>query len=566
MVSLRVLLMALLLMCIAQLSYADDTNVTADITRETLLENQPISGTLTITHNESAPIDETSIRIGDKPLKVEKVRTVRLSENAPLLLVIYNFTLQGQSKGMYVLPRISVKIGDKIYQSSPSTYEVKAPQSKIYKTQTSEEPGQGQFLKLEAFVEGSDKLYPGQRTTLAYRITYKGDIEITKESLPLLEPAGLHKIGDVDISDQQIPNASVQVIKQLIEAVQPGTYTFGPSEIQGYAYQESAGQRVYLNPLLTSTVQPLSVTVEPFPILDQPASFTGAIGPLTMNVKMLTASEIALGDKIVLQIDISGPGTIEGIDFPDLFCQPGFSGLFEESDIPYQSSVQGNVKTFLVNLWSLSPLVKAIPSIEFSFFNPQNAAYDTLRSLEIPLKVVPEKEKIDSVVAENEPAPSSEPSKPIPTKPIEIQGIYVLNASDLHNLWFGTWDVFFILPFGSLLLIFAIYLKQAVEASKHRVRRLSSEELLNAAEKNLSTPQVFYYLLSQTLLTHLLEKGELSTTDIPPERIPSTGRGAIVRCFLLEVEEMRFSGKPERPLKELLERAKAILSEGGNSK
>lgn len=108
------------------LVYGDTVQVTAEVNDEygDLRAGAPIRGSVMITHNMDDAIDNDSFLIGDKPLKVEFVKSVRLSSYSNLIISIYHFQLDGMKAGEHVLPSIKVKVGGKNYESLSLTIQV----------------------------------------------------------------------------------------------------------------------------------------------------------------------------------------------------------------------------------------------------------------------------------------------------------------------------------------------------------------------------------------------------------------------------------------------------------
>lgn len=557
---------------------AQDVKVAVDISQGTIGVNQPVRGTISITHELNSKIDNASFKIGKDPLAVEFIREVKLVGNN--VLSIYRFESKGMPKGLYVLPAISANVGGAVYKSPLTSYEVQgnggtpytSPTQSTYgttqQTVTASNSNQAASLKLEAFVDGQSKIYPGQRTKLTYKATYTGHIDLREEVLPLLKPEGLRKIGDIDTKEEQQGELSVLLISQLVEGLQPGTFTYGPSFIEGIAYQETpGGRKVYVNPPLHSEAPPVTVEVLPFPADIKPASFKGAIGPLSMDVNLTSPSTVSVGDKITLTVNLTGNTLLENVSPPDVCCQPGFSGMFKASDLPPQSIIKGNTKTFIFDLWPLSTEIKAIPTLEYAYFNPDTARYEILKSKPIPLKVLSGKTPEEVPVGEPT-KPNAEEEKslePIPTQPIEIQTIYPLNCSDLHNLWFGTWNVFGLIPIGAALLLMQTVLRDALIRRRMQIKKITSADYFQEAEKNINSSKIFFPLLNKALILWLKENGEISEENISPEDLPQTGNAGKVRHFLMDIQEKRFTGKDDLPLKDILQRAKDILENKGET-
>lgn len=103
-----------------------DVSVNASLDSSTLNQGWPIKGTLEITHDESQKVDENSVQMDGKDLKVNLLRNVRI---APQSLDCQYLSIHGsfQNKGAYTLPALSVKVGEKTYQTFSIPYEVQGP-------------------------------------------------------------------------------------------------------------------------------------------------------------------------------------------------------------------------------------------------------------------------------------------------------------------------------------------------------------------------------------------------------------------------------------------------------
>lgn len=568
-----VMLRLLALFLITSASLLGEIKVSVDLEQTLIPANQPLRGTIAVTHEESEKIDPATFMVGKAALPVEVVREVQLGGTPPLLLTIYRFQTDGRASGLYVLPPVSVSVNGKIYKSSMTSYEVQAGANGSPAPVTTPTPrptpspagviqsGKGQpSIRLEAYIEGKSTILPGERTRLAYRVIYSGNIELHEEVLPLLKPDGLRKIGDIDTQEMQLSEASELVISQLVEGVAPGTFSFGPSYIAGAPYQEDAsGRKTYGASMIRAEAPAVTVVVAPFPKQDKPASFNGAVGPLKMDVTLQSPAKVNVGDKITLAITLSGDTILENVLPPDVCCQPGFSGLFKSSDLPPLSTIKGNAKTFIVDLWPLSPEIKAIPSIEYTYFDPKTSGYVLLKSQEIPLTVLPAiKPEKESVLETTATAPIKEP-EPIKARPIEIQGIFPLACQDLHNAWFGTWDVFALIPLGAVLLLMQCAWRDAILLQRSRVPVKTSEDLLQEAQAQVDHPKLFFPLLNQTLITWLKEQKAIKSSDMYPESLPTTGLAGEVRAFMLRIQEQRFTGQEDLPRQALLDQAKALM-------
>lgn len=528
-----------------------DVKVSAEINKDSY-EDEPLKGTITITHDKTQPIDKDSFLLGKSTLAVEFVKDVQID---PLILSIYNFTLPAKREGLYALQNISVKIDGTVYQSPMSSYTVlpkresipsptqPAPQavpSGPHQSVTAVKP----TLRLEATIEGSNSLYPGQRTKLVYRYFFTGDIGLTTETLPLLDAEGFIKIGEKEINDFVQGNISIREITQLVEATVPGKYTLGPSLIEGRAYKEDIpGQPVFTSGKLSSEAPAVVITVLPFPEKDKPASFNGAVGQFTFKTSLLSAPEMAVGDEISLGLIISGKGNLKNITVSDLCCQPGMSGFFRLSDLPPSESIEGDTKTIVAKLRPLNTQIKAIPSIEFSFFNPATSKYVVLHSDPIPISV---KAGPSQTEEEPEKAVKSRLKQDVKTMAvpslIQIESIVPLRSSDLYNRPFGSWWALMFIPFAILLMIYQNHLKDYLEWKKNQKTIVTSDELFQQAFADQKNGKCDFELLKKSFKLALAEANLIPSADVSDKELPEEGLSKEVKVFCAALDEKQFAG------------------------
>lgn len=242
---------------------------------------------------------------------------------------------------------------------------------------------------LEAAVHGPSILYPGQRTRLIYTISFNRNIDLAESTLPFIHPAGLQKIGDAHITEEQRGEISIQNIEQEVEARKAGRFLLGPSSLRGYTYViDPAGKKWYNPRLLTVQVPAVELLVKPFPANTEPASFTGSLGKVVAAIKPLTSIGAArLGEELKFLLELSGLENLEDVRLPHLLCQPGLSGLFELGTTPLSGVVRENRKQFALVLKPVSLSASEIPSLEFSSFDPLAGTYSYAHTEPFPMKL-----------------------------------------------------------------------------------------------------------------------------------------------------------------------------------
>lgn len=555
----------LLLLLILPLSlFCQEVTVTAEIDEDGVVE-MPIKGSITVTHDQSLEVDMDSFRLDDDPIKVEFLKEVRLSPRSPLIISIYNFHLDPQPVGLQVLPEISVTVGGKAYSSISSTYKVvdrAPPSSKPTK------PSAAVVLKLETIVDGDTTLYPGQRITVGYRFLFNYSVDLVEENIPLLEAKGFRKIGGKETKDFTKDSLNVFEATQVIQAIEPGEYSFKPGILAGRAYRtDRLGRKEYAKTESRAESQSLTIQVLPFPEEGKPTSFNGAVGEtLEFSASLLTSNEVTVGDKMELLLTIEGNGELAGMPMPEVCCQPGYSGFFRLSDLPPMEEVSEMKKTFSVEMRPLNALMAELPSLEFSYFNSKSKKYTTLRSAPISITVTPLKrgavdERRHVLMEPKKGLEERADEKVLQPEPIEIEGNVPLTSADLENLTFGTWWVLLFVPFGISAILLQINMRGYIIKQQQRVIPKQSKDFFQEAFKEGPGSPRFFQLLHHAFLLRLVERGDILSAEIPIHQLSESGVQGKVRAFLHHIEEKRFSGKEEEFGEKFFKEAKMLFRE-----
>lgn len=521
--------------------------------------NFPLEGTITVTHSKQEKIDDQTFELDGKHLETLFVKDVVFSSGSDTLISIYTFRLPAKEKGLYLLPAVSVKIDGKTYKSIPATYEVTGAEGKPSsspKLGSSKKTTRGTkqavdhspvIFQLEAKVKGPATLFPGERTLLFYRISYNRSIDLSHSELPLIHPPQFRKVGDVQIRDSQQGNLTIQDLTQEVEASKLGTFEFGPSIIEGYAYTlDPGGNKVYDQTLLHAEAPVITLEVKPFPQKEQPLSFNGALGKIKAEVHLDSPSTVLVGDTVQFTVIMQGVANLTELRLPSLDCQPGFSGFFQTSDLPppaeIDKSTSTTTKVFRVELRPLTAFVNEIPSIEVSSFDPTSGKYVIEKTAPIKLTVTsPPSEKIASqkkVLAPQQLPLAKEWPQPV-LLPLELDN-QPAEITLLTRPWFsGPW-VLWLLPLGvSLLILQREWHRRLLLRPKPEIKK--SEEFLRKALKAPINSLEAAHWLENALWWRLVEKGILPEGGFNLEKLPDKEPLGKVRTLLYKLQALQYS-------------------------
>ncbi|MCE2982770.1 MAG: hypothetical protein LW832_04295, partial [Parachlamydia sp.] len=492
-------------------------------------------GLITITHQGEEVIDENSFKLGAAPLHVTLVDKIPMTAG-DVTVSHYRFTLDPKPKGLHLLPAIQAEVGGNRVASIPIAYEVKSTgevpkvplplMRKKAAARIIRKPDRQPadiIFRLEAGLKGPKTLYPGQKAKLYYKITYNRDIDLTASQLPFVHALPFKKVGDARIQDYQQGGITVQEIVQEIEAFQAGQFAIGPSQIAGYAYQlNNQNQKKYLPPLLRSQAPALSIEVRPFPKKDQPPSFTGALGKIDAKLHMNTPNERGIGDKVELQLTLSNVENLADLKLPDFFCQPGISGFFQSHSLLPPGNIEQGSKQYTIEMRVISQFANAIPSLEFSSFDPSSGIYVVRKTDPIPLQIKATPLRTLTTSGQADQSNTNpllwDPSH-WPLAPLEMQGRAV-PLTGLYLPWFESLYTLLLIPMGAAWIALQYYLKK--HQPPPRPLKTSERWLQEAQKKSLSDEQAAA-TMEKALWWKAWEEGILPMNEAQLEEIPEKG-------------------------------------------
>ncbi len=134
--------------------------------------------------------------------------------------------------------------------------------------------------------------------------------------------------------------------------------------------------------------QPLVVPVEPVPMVvrslpgdGRPDNFGGAVGVFSMDMEA-QPRELTAGDPVTLTVRITGKGNFENISMPRI----SFGDDFRVYD-PKLTAANNEQKIFEQVIIPRNERIKELPSVSFTYFDPQKGSYETIVRGPLPLVV-----------------------------------------------------------------------------------------------------------------------------------------------------------------------------------
>ncbi len=491
-----------------------------------------------------------------------------------------SYQVRTSKPGTFTIGPVKVKAGGQVHQSQTVTLTV-TPSVKGATTPAAEEANKQAFLQLAA---PKQELYVGEIFPLEVNLFFqnaRGEMPQVKADGFSLSAQPLHTQNRV-----RLPNGIYQqhTFRYAAKALKTGAQELGPAQcnlqvqtpvrdvdpvfggmILNYRYQS-----------MSLKSEALNLKVMPLPEAGRPASFNGALGRFSFRTAA-TKNEVAVGDPVILQVEIGGTGTWDSVQLPptddwrDFKIYPPNSEFKPLDDL----GIQG-VKRFELVVVPENSAVKEIPAMAFSFFDTDARKYQTINVAAIPLKVrassgAPAQPTVTSGAVK---AASEEPAAAkdiLHIKP-HLGTVMGIRAPAVASPWF--WGLNLVPLLGWALVVF--WKKQAErEARNPKAQRAKAVALSEAAGlAQLGTlaaagsSKEFFDLLAKLLQERLGERLDMPASAITEavieERLAPAGVKEAVRRELHELfqacNQARYAPVSDvAKLDALVERARKVL-------
>jgi hypothetical protein len=173
--------------------------------------------------------------------------------------------------------------------------------------------------------------------------------------------------------------------------IRAGTFDIGPMQFPFHLLKLIRGGifQNYSRTQVTAVAPAVKVMVKPLPTENRPAEFGGAVGQFRMNVQVGPTNLVA-GDPITLKVRISGAGPFENVSLPSFKDWDGFKVYPANSEVQIANAATSQgMKSFEQVIVPQKADTPGVPEITFSFFDPYNHRYTTLRHPATPITVAP---------------------------------------------------------------------------------------------------------------------------------------------------------------------------------
>ena len=366
--------------------------------------------------------------------------------------ISFSFMVQAEKEGKHTIQPIKVTVDGKVYTTKAVPCTVlpprtsNAPSIGRQSTQPQKSTAPSARLRSEeadkigymrVFPE-KEKIYPGELVFFTIKAYFRQGLRVTLKSVPRFigENFMLQSIDDKPQQSEELVNGEPYISltwKGALSAVKEGTFPlevemdaellvraqrqrqnnpFGSPFLSDPFFDDFFGQYSRREVKVASPKK--SITVMDLPMAGRPSDFQGAIGTFSLAV---AASPVdgKVGDPITLKMIVSGTGNFDTVQAPQLTDKNDWKTYPATENFEEHRPGNGK-KTFEQAIIPTSADLTTIPSVQFSYFDPDAGEYVSLTSdpikmqLENPLGVPTTADKHD--VTEQQPTTPDTPAKP----------------------------------------------------------------------------------------------------------------------------------------------------------
>ena len=337
--------------------------------------------------------------------------SIQIINGAQSASITYSFVLQAKSVGTFTIGSASINQSGKTYKSNSLVIPVRKGQPKNQQQKNNNEISEAEIAKnlyVRAIVDKT-KPYKGEQVTVTYKLYTRLSIasQMGVNKLPQYQgfwAEELETTGNINFTTEIVGGKQfrVGVLKKVaLFPTQTGSLEVTPFElavpvqIQKQKSGKSVWDDFFGDPFGRSEIYEFNaksnvvkIDVQPLPD-GQPESFKGAVGDFSFEAK-LNNTTVKSNEPLTLNVNISGSGNIKLLDMPEINLPNGFEKY--EPKINEQINRKGIVSGSKSGEYLFVPRVvgtREIPPMEFSYFNPSQKKYFTLKSQQFTIDIKP---------------------------------------------------------------------------------------------------------------------------------------------------------------------------------
>jgi hypothetical protein len=445
----------------------------------------------------------------------------------------YVFIVEPQKIGEFLIAPATITFKDKQYKSNSVKITVtkaveipKDPNDPNYIAQ--------QNIHLVAEVSKSNP-YVGEGIYVVYKLYVGENINVYDYRASDIPQYSGFWNQDIAVKDQKVRMGTYNgedyryiIIKRAVLIPQrAGKLTIEPIKMD-FSVGVPTGRGDFFGNMLTNNIrysaqsQLRNINVKALPEEGKPIDFTGAVGEFEFKVAA-NKNVLKANDAAQIKVEVNGRGNLKLFEIPKITTPPELEVYTPEHKEQVTTALNG-LRGSISDTYTVVPQYKGkykVPEVSFSYFNPKEGKYNTIKS-----------EAIFVDVTEGKELPSSG-NNTITKQTVKANDnsfrFISLNTSfkpkEKENFFKSTaFYLLLLLPFLAIpigILIGKRREERAKDVFGNRIRTADklARKYLSEAKKQLGKKEAFYIALEKALHNFLKAKLYIETTDISKEKI-----------------------------------------------
>ena len=268
-----------------------------------------------------------------------------------------------------------------------------------------------------------------------------------------------------------------------------------------------------------------SLNVKALPEKGKPIDFTGAVGEFEFVVAA-NKNVLKANDAAQIKVEVSGKGNLKLIEIPKI-TTPAELEVYTPEHKENVSTALSGLRGSISDTYTVVPQYKGkykIPAVSFSYFNPIDEKYKTIKAEAIVVDVIDGKElpsssNVSVAVTPKQRVTGSDNNFRFIALNSELKPNSKSQFLDSNLFYLLLFLPFLAIPIG--IIIGKKRAKRAGDVFGNKIRKADklARKYLSEAKKQLGNQEAFYIALERALHNFLKAKLQVETSDISTERI-----------------------------------------------
>ena len=270
-----------------------------------------------------------------------------------------------------------------------------------------------------------------------------------------------------------------------------------------------------------------TINVKPLPEKGKPSDFKGAVGNFSFKVST-SKTELNATESLQAKIEVKGKGNLKLFELPKLTVPSSLEVYEPEHEENVRTNLSG-MQGSILDTYTIVPQYRGkypVPSISFSYFNPNTETYNRITSDEIVIDVV----EGPTAANDNSNATAENAKQTVTANTntfafIKTSSNWTSVKSEPFFKSKSFWSLL-LLPFLAIPLAIIVRRKQdarSADVQGNRIRKADrlAKKYLTEAKKAMGQKEAFYLALEKALHNYLKAKLNIETSDFNKEKIES---------------------------------------------